>query len=135
MVCLMFEPFVVVVDGDREHLLGMVLTDDVVVEDFTDLLRGRNTVARLRQRGLVLLADDVRAQLDALGANEDGRPGNELAHLVLALAAERAVERVLRIAVANLAHFRAALQDATALINSERRPFRTIGHIRYSRRG
>jgi hypothetical protein len=49
MVCLMFEPFVVVVDGDREHLLGMVLTDDVVVEDFTDLLRGRNTVARLRQ--------------------------------------------------------------------------------------
>jgi hypothetical protein len=33
---------------------------DVVVKDFTDLLRGRNTVARLRQRGLVLLADDVR---------------------------------------------------------------------------
>jgi hypothetical protein len=106
-VCLMFEPFVVVVDGDREHLLGMVLTDDVVVEDFTDLLRGRNTVARLRQRGLVLLADDVRTQLDALGANEDGRPGNEFAHLALAFAAERAVERVLGIAVANLAHFRA----------------------------
>jgi hypothetical protein len=41
------------------------------------------------------------------GANEDGRPGNELAHLVLALAAERAVERVLRIAAAELAHFRA----------------------------
>jgi hypothetical protein len=31
---------------------------------------------------------DVRAQLDALVANEDGRPSNELAHLVLALAAE-----------------------------------------------
>ena len=102
----MFEPFVVIVDRDREHLLGMVLTDDVVVEDFTDLLRGRNTVARLRQRGLVLLADDVRTQLDALVADEDGRPGNELAHLVLALAAERAVECVLGIAVANLAHFR-----------------------------
>jgi hypothetical protein len=106
MVCLMFEPFVVVVDGDREHLLGMNLTDDVVVEDFTDLLRGRNTVARLRQRGLALLADDVRTQLHALVADEDGRPGNELAHLVLALAAERAVERVLGIAAADLAHFR-----------------------------
>jgi hypothetical protein len=34
-----------IVDGDGEHLLGMVLTDDVVVEDFADLLRGRNTVA------------------------------------------------------------------------------------------
>ena len=56
------------------------------------------------QRRLVLLADDVHAQLDALVANEDGRPGNELAHLVLAFAAERAVERVLRIAAANLAH-------------------------------
>src|SRR5580704_15397443 len=96
-----------IVDGDRQHLLGVVLTDDVVVEDLADLFRRRNAVARLHQRGLVLLADDVRAQLDALGANEDGRPGNELAHLVLTLAAERAVERVLRIASAELAHFRA----------------------------
>ena len=74
-----------------------------------------------------------RAKLDALVANEDGRPGNELAHLVLALAAERAVERVLPIAAANLAHFRAALRDATVLVNFERRPFRPIGHIGYSR--
>jgi hypothetical protein len=42
----------------------------------------------------------------ALVANEDGRPGDELAHLVLALAAERAVQRVFRITAANLAHFR-----------------------------
>src|ERR1700726_1884089 len=94
-------------DRDREHLLGVALTDDIVVEDLADLLRGRNFVARFRQRRLVLLADDVHAQLDAFVTNEDGRPGNELAHLVLALAAERAVERVLRIAAADLAHFRA----------------------------
>src|SRR6185437_16087588 len=106
MVCLMFEPFVVVVESDREHLLGMILTDDVVVEDFANLLRGRNTVARLRQRGLAFLADDVRTQLDTLVTNEDGRPGNELAHLVLTLAAERAVEWVLGIAAADLAHFK-----------------------------
>src|ERR1700722_10104792 len=94
-------------DRDRKHLLGVVLADDVVVEDLAYLLRGRNLVARFRQQGLVVLADDVQAKLDALVANKDGRPGNELAHLVLALAAERAVERVLRIAAANLAHFRA----------------------------
>src|ERR1700692_2297221 len=94
-------------DRDREHLLGVVLADDVVVENLADLLGGRNLVARFRQRRLVLLADDVHAKLDAFVTNEDGRPGNELAHLVLALAAERAVERVLRIAAVNLAHFRA----------------------------
>src|ERR1700730_11244552 len=91
-------------DRDREHLLGVVLADDIIVEGFADLPRGRDMVARFRQQGLVLLADDVQAKLDALVANEDGRSGNELAHLVLALAAERAVERVLRIAAANLAH-------------------------------
>src|ERR1700735_4959808 len=79
---------------DRKHLLGVVLADDIVVEDLADLLRGRNLVARFRQRRLVLLADDVHAKLDALVANEYGRPGNELAHLVLALAAEGAIERV-----------------------------------------
>src|SRR5580693_5383587 len=91
-------------DRDRKHLLGVVLADDVVVEDLADLLRGRNIVGRFPQEGLVLLADNVQAKLDAFVANEDGRPGDELAHLVLALAAERAVERVLRITAADLAH-------------------------------
>src|SRR5499427_1506822 len=83
-----------------------VLPDDIVVEDFAYLLRGRNAVARLHQRGLVLLADDVHAQFHALVANEYGRAGDELARLVLALAAERAVERILGIATADLAHLR-----------------------------
>jgi hypothetical protein len=26
-----------IVDGDREHLLGLILADDIVVEDFADL--------------------------------------------------------------------------------------------------
>ena len=90
MLGLMIEALVVIVHSDREHLFGMVLADHVVVEDLADFLRRRNAVARLHQRGLVLLADDVHAQLDALVADEHGRAGNELAHLVLALAAERA---------------------------------------------
>jgi len=48
--------------------------------------------------------DDVLAQLDAFVANEHGRPGNQLAHFVLALATERAVEGTLRIFVAEFAH-------------------------------
>src|SRR5437868_2483715 len=100
----MVEPLVVIVDRDREHFLGMVLADHVVVENLTDFLRRRDAVARLHQRGLVLLTDDVHAQLDALIADEHRRPGDELTHLVLALAAERAVKRILRIATADLAH-------------------------------
>src|SRR5262249_35307033 len=72
--------------------------------NLADFLRRRNSVARLHQRGFVLLADDVHAEFNAFVADENGRPGNELAHFVLALAAERAVESVLRIAAADFAH-------------------------------
>src|ERR1700752_2943557 len=46
---------------------------------------------------LVLLTDDVHAELDALITDEDGGASNELADLVLGLATERAIEGVLRI--------------------------------------
>src|SRR5215467_13524449 len=103
---LVVETLVVIMDRDREHLLSVILTDDIVVKNFAYLLRGRNAVARLHQRGLVLLADDVHAQFDAFVADKYGRAGDELADLVLALAAERAVERILGIATADLAHLR-----------------------------
>src|SRR6516225_8744880 len=103
---LVVETLVVIMDRDREHLLGVILTDDVVVKNFAYLLGGRNAIARLHQRGLVLLVDDVHAQFDALVADEYGRAGDELAHLVLALAAKRAVERILGFAAADLGHLR-----------------------------
>jgi hypothetical protein len=58
---LVVETLVVIMDRDREHLLGVILTYHIVVKDFAYLLWGRNAIARLRQRGLVLLADDVHA--------------------------------------------------------------------------
>src|SRR5262245_62765941 len=100
----MVEPLVVVVDGNGQDLLGVILADHIVVENLADLFRGRNAVARLHQRGFVLLADDVHAQFDTFVADEYGRPRNELANFVLALAAERAVQGVLRIAAADFAH-------------------------------
>ncbi len=116
------EALVVVVDGDREHALGVVLADHVVVENLADLLRRRNAVARLHQRGLVLLADDVHAQFDAFIADEHGRAGDQLADLVLALAAERAVEGVLGVAAADLAH--PSLRHRSAAGTPSRRPSR-----------
>src|SRR5262249_21389521 len=77
---LMVETLVVIMDSDREHLFGVILTDDIVVKNFAYLLRGRNAVARLHQRRFILLADDVHAQFHALLADENGRAGDELAH-------------------------------------------------------
>jgi hypothetical protein len=100
----MVEPLVVIVDGDREHLLGVALPDHVVVEHLADFLRSRDAVARLHQRGLVLLADNVHAQLDAFIADENRGPRDQLADLMLTLAAEGAIQRVLGVARADLTH-------------------------------
>ena len=92
------EALVMVVDRDREDALGAVLADHIIVEDLADLRRSRDAVASLDQRRLRFLADDVVAELDALVADEDGGAGDELAHLMLRLPAERAVEGALGIA-------------------------------------
>src|SRR6266404_2560101 len=104
MLGLVIEALVVIVDRDRQHLLRMALTDDVIVEDLADFLRGRNAVARLHQRGFVLLADDIHAELNALVADEHSGTRDQFADLVLALATERAIERVLGVARADLTH-------------------------------
>jgi hypothetical protein len=64
---LMVKPLVVIVDRDREHLLGVILPDHIVVEDLAYLLGSWNAIARLHQRGFVLLADDVHAQMNTVG--------------------------------------------------------------------
>src|SRR5262249_35872728 len=100
---LMFKAFVMVVNRDRQHLLRIILPDDVVVEDLADFLWRRNAVTRLVQR-LGFLPDDILAQLNAFIADEHRRPGDQLTHLVLALAAERAIEGALCFLAGDLAH-------------------------------
>ena len=98
------QALVVVVDRDREHLLGVRLADDIVVQDLPDLLRRRHAVLGLGERDFVLFADDIHAELDAFIADEHGRSGDELAHLVLALPAERAVERAFGVGAGGFGH-------------------------------
>ena len=100
----MGQALVVVMHSHREHALGMVLADHVVVEDSADIDRRRHAVTRLDEVVLVLLTDNVHAKLDAFVADEHGRSRDELAHLMLALTAERAVKRVLRFGVGWLVH-------------------------------
>ena len=87
------DPLVVVVDRDRELLLGLFLADDVLVEELLDFLRDRQRRARAAARlEPVVVGDDVVADLDALVADEDRRARNQLADVVLVLVAERAAE-------------------------------------------
>src|SRR5687767_3669072 len=89
------DSLVVVVDRDRQDLLGALLADYVLVERRVDLARvGQLGRLRLGARRLEhLLLDDLLAEVDALVADIDALAGDELAHLLLALAAERAAVR------------------------------------------
>ena len=77
-----------------------------LIEDTADFLgRGQLVRAALGLGFLHLLADDVIAQVDALVADKDGGTGDQLAHFVLAFAAEGAVEQLAGVlAVAGVSH-------------------------------
>jgi hypothetical protein len=110
------QALVVVVYRDREDLLRLHLADDVLVEDVADLVRaGQVALRRLRRRvGSDLLADDVVAEVDALVADEYRRARDEFPHLVLALAAERAVQELLAADFFGHGNPRKALRPPTA---------------------
>src|SRR5207302_1453779 len=86
------DALVMVEDGDREHLLRVLLADNVLVERRRDHLRIRDgpRLAALLRGGAVVLLQHLLAEVDALIADVDTRSRNELAYLLLALAAEGA---------------------------------------------
>jgi len=82
----------VVVDRYGERALGLLLADDVLVEDVVDLARLREVLDVERGRGGELLVDDLVAEIDALVADVDAGAGDQLLDLALRLAAEAAEE-------------------------------------------
>ncbi len=83
---------VVVVDGDRQRALGGLLADHVLVEHVVDLPRLGEVLEVEHRRGRELLVDDLVAEIDALVADVDPGPGDQLLDLPLGLAAEAAEE-------------------------------------------
>ena len=82
-----------IVDRDRQRLLGVLLADHVLIEEFLDLPRaGNGAEQRLAAAELALfLADDVVGQIDAVGADVDiAGPFDHRADIAGRLAAEAA---------------------------------------------
>ena len=84
------DALVVVIDGDGQLLLGPLLADDVLIQELLDFLGRRQGRAAAAVLEAVVVRNDVVADLDALVADEDGRPGDELANVVLVLVTEGA---------------------------------------------
>jgi hypothetical protein len=85
---------VVIMNSDREHLLGARLTDHILVEFVLDGARRRNVGEEcFRSAAAALfLVDDRLAEFDALAADVHvARAFHERADIAVALAAKRAI--------------------------------------------
>src|ERR1041385_3290317 len=77
------------IDRNGEAFLGLILADDVFVEkrfDFVRLGKGRTRRYRL---SLLIVADDLIADVDAFIADVDRRTSNEFLDFILRFTAER----------------------------------------------
>jgi hypothetical protein len=79
----------VIVNRNGKDFFGALLADDVLIEHAFDLDRLRY-VGRGADVFVVIafLGNDVVAQIDALITNVNGRTGDQLANLILALSTE-----------------------------------------------
>src|SRR5204862_1494846 len=89
---------VVVVAGDGQRPLGVLLPDDVLVEHVVDLARLGQRLDVERRRSGELLVDDLVTEIDALVADVDAGAGDQLLDLALALAAEAAEQLLVAVA-------------------------------------
>ena len=84
-----------VVDRYRENFLGVLLADDVLVQNALDFFRFGQAVAAGLVGILEFFANDVVTELDALVADKNRRAGNQLADFVLAFPTERTIEQLI----------------------------------------
>src|SRR3546814_2432751 len=86
--------------------LGTALPNDVVIKDIADFQRRRHATILLADKAaLGFFPDDIVAQFNAFIADEDGWPCDQLAHLMLRLPAEAAVQGAFRIRASQFRHF------------------------------
>src|SRR5713226_8647565 len=82
------------IDGDGQLLLRFVLTDDVFIQKRFDLAGLGQRRPRRYRLSLLIVGDDLVADVDALIADVNRRARNELFDFVLRLAAEGTAQGV-----------------------------------------
>ena len=88
------DPLVVVVDGDGEGPLGGLLADDVFLQEVEDLAGlGQLEAPQVSYFGECFF-NDLVAEFNALVADVDAGPGDQLLDLLLALPTEGALQQV-----------------------------------------
>ena len=93
----MMKPLVMVMDRDGKNPLRMKLADHIIIQNLADFHWRRNTIARFYQGAFVFFTNDIHAQLNTLIANEHCWSRDQLSDLMLAFAAEGAVQGIFRI--------------------------------------
>ena len=76
------------VDGDGQALLGFVLSDHIFVKKAFDLAGLWQRRPRRNGFSLLIVGDDLIADVNALVADVDGGTGNEFLNFILRLTAE-----------------------------------------------
>ncbi len=87
-----------VMHSNRQNALSVRLTDNIILKDIMDFLRGRNTLGRFKHGRFVLFTDNIHAEFNTFITNEYGWTSNQLANFMLAFAAERTVKSAFAIA-------------------------------------
>ena len=86
------DALVVVVYRNGESFLGLLLPNDILIENVFDFLRRWYLSYRLGYLALLILRQNLVAESNALVADVNGRSGNELPDRILRFAAEGATE-------------------------------------------
>ena len=83
-----FDPLVVLIDGDCQSLFGFVLSDHVLIKKVFDLTGlGKRWACCYRFR-LLIVSDDLVADINTLVADVDSGTCNEFLHFILRLTTE-----------------------------------------------
>src|SRR5262249_46935333 len=86
------DPFVMIVDGDRENLFGLGLANDVVIELVLQCFGRPQALAHLPGCCNTLLEQNIVTQVDTFIADVDRRAGNELLDFLRRFATKRALQ-------------------------------------------
>jgi hypothetical protein len=73
----------VLIDRDRQFFLGVFLANDIIIEEFFDLYGLRERRATRGGFLLLIIGNDLVANINALVADVNSRAGNQLLDFVL----------------------------------------------------